>query len=196
MNLGQRQFNEALTTLGDVLAERGLAYEVVLVGGGSLLLRGIIARPTKDADVVGMRLASGDIAKVDALPEPLARAVRDVGDALGLAPDWLNLGPASLLELGLPAGFADRLSRAVFGALVVWFAGVYDLICLKLNAAADHWPSRDRHLEDLRALHPTWAELAEGARWARTHDPSPAFRSLLAAVLREMGTEDADVALG
>jgi hypothetical protein len=196
MNLGQRQFEEALTTLGDVLAGRGLAYEVVLVGGGSLLLRGIIERPTKDADVVGMRLESGDIVSVDGLPEPLALAVRDVGRALGLAPDWLNLGPASLLDLGLPPGFAERLSRAGFGSLVVWFAGSYDLVCLKLYAAADHWPSRDRHLEDLRALRPTREHLLEAARWARTHDPSPGFRSLLVAVLGELGVEDADVALG
>jgi hypothetical protein len=195
MDLGRQQFEDALATLGDVLARRGLAYEVVLVGGGSLLLRGIIARPTKYADLVGIRLGSGEIVPLDVLPAPLARAVRDVGQALDLAADWLNLGPASLLDLGLPPGFTDRLSRIVFGSLVVWFAGTYDLICFKLYAAADHWPSRDRHLDDLRALRPTREELLEAARWARTHDASPGFLSLLTAVLQEMGVEDADVAL-
>jgi hypothetical protein len=196
MNVGQRQLEEALTTLGEVLAGRGLAYEVVAVGGGSLLLRGIIERPTKDVDVVGMRLESGDILPVDALPGPLVRAVRDVGRTLSLAADWLNAGPASLLDLGLPPGFTERLSEVRFGSLVVWFAGSYDLIYLKLYAAADHWPSRDRHLEDLRALQPTREQLLAAAQWARTHDPSPGFRSLLVAVLHEMGTDDVDLALG
>jgi len=195
MTLGQRQLGSALATLGGVLARRGLAYEVVLVGGGSLLLRGIIERPTRDADLLGMRLESGDIVRVDGLPEPLARAVRDVGLANGLAADSLNLGPSSLLDLGLPPGFTDRLSRIAFGPLVVWIAGAYDLTCFKLYAAADHWPSRDRHLDDLRALGPTREQLLEAARWARTHDASPGFLSLLAAVLREIGVEDADVAL-
>lgn len=194
MELGRRQLEDALATLGDVLARRGLDYEVVLVGGGSLLLCGIIARPTKDADLLGMRLESGDIVRVDVLPAPLVRAVRDVGQAAGLAADWLNLGPASLLDLGLPPGFTDRLSRIAFGSLVVWFAGTYDLICFKLYAAADHWPSRDRHLDDLRALRPTREQVLEAARWARTHDASPGFLLLLRAVLREMGVEDADVA--
>ena len=195
MTLGRPQLEDALATLGGVLARRSLAYEVVLVGGGSLLLRGIIERPTKDVDLLGIRLESGGIISLDTLPEPLTRAVRDVGLALGLAADWLNLGPAPLLDLGLPPGFADRLSRIAFESFVVWYAGAYDLTCFKLYAAADHWPSKDRHLDDLRALRPTREQLLEAARWARTHDASPGFLSLLTAVLREVGVEDADVAL-
>ena len=117
----------ALAALGDVLAYRGEAYEIVLVGGGDLVLRGIVSRSTKDADIVGQ-----------------------------------------------------------------WLAGPYDLICFKLYAAADHWSSRDRNLDDLRALRPTKTELLSGARWSMTHDPSPAFRSQLTAVLRHLGVEDAD----
>jgi hypothetical protein len=73
---------------------------------------------------------------------------------------------------------------------------VYDLGCFKLYAAAYHWPSRDRHLDDLRALRPTQPDLISAASWSMTHDPSPAFRSQLVAVLEHLGVEDADVRLG
>jgi hypothetical protein len=185
----------ALAALGDVLAYRGETYEIVLVGGGDLVLRGIVSRPTKDADVVGQRLRNGRVVPLHRLPDALARAVSAVADAYDLAPDWLNVGPESLLDLGLPAGFEDRLTARPYGGLTVWLAGPYDLVCFKLYAAADHWPSRDRHLEDLRALRPTEADLLSSARWSMTHDPSSAFRSQLFAVLAHLGVEDADARL-
>jgi len=100
----------ALAALGDVLAYRGEAYEIVLVGGGDLVLRGIISRSTKDADIFGQRLGNGRIVPLHRLPDALARAVSEVAEAHDLTPDWLNVGPESLLELGLPAGFEDRLT--------------------------------------------------------------------------------------
>jgi hypothetical protein len=193
--LSRDDLRSALAALGQVLAARGLRYEVVLVGGANLLLRGLISRSTKDADVVARRTAGGRVVAMRELPAPLLLAVRDVARAYGLAEDWLNLGPASLLDLGLPRGFAARMSREDFGGLTLWLAGRHDLICLKLYAAADHWPTRGRHLADLRAMRPNGTELLSGGRWARTHDPSPAFRSLLVAVLRELGLEDADAVL-
>ena len=39
---------EALSTLGQLLQDRGEAYDVVVIGGGALLLLGLIVRPTKD----------------------------------------------------------------------------------------------------------------------------------------------------
>ena len=185
----------ALAALGDVLAYRGEAYEIVLVGGGDLVLRGIISRSTKDADIFGQRLANGRIVPLHRLPDALARAVSEVAEAHDLTPDWLNVGPESLLELGLPAGFEDRLTARHYGSLTVWLAGPYDLVCFKLYAAADHWPSQDRHLDDLRALRPSEADLLSSARWSMTHDPSLAFRSQLAAVLAHLGVEDADARL-
>jgi hypothetical protein len=184
--------DEALASLGAVLEARGLRYELVVVGGAGLLLRRITSRPTKDVDVLGTRSSAGEVVALHGLPEPLANAVADVGLTLGLAPDWLNLGPASLLELGLPSGFADRLDPKPYGGLTTWIASPFDLACLKLYAAADAWPTRDRHLADLLALARSTDELRDAAKWARTHDPSPAFAENLAAVLRQMGVEDVD----
>lgn len=47
-------FDEALATLGALLVERGLRYELYAVGGGALQLLGLIRRPTRDIDVTGL----------------------------------------------------------------------------------------------------------------------------------------------
>ena len=142
--IGRAQLERALTALGELLAARGLHYEVVLVGGGNLILRGLIARPTtKDLDILGERTADG-IVPLRPMPEPLRDAVVDVGRAFGLANEWLNTGPDSLLDLGLPDGFDERLERRDFGGLVAWLAGRFDMVCFKLYAAVDQGP-RSRH---------------------------------------------------
>lgn len=188
--------HRVLEALGELLTARGLHYEIVLVGGADLLLRGLAVRPTNDADALGVRLPSGQVRRWTELPAALATAVADVARAYGLPDDWLNLGPASLLDLGLPPGFETRLDPLEVGGLVVWLAGRYDLVCFKLYAAVDHWPSRDRHFQDLVALSATHDELLSAAAWARTHDPSPGFRSQLEDVLRHLEIHDADDRFG
>jgi hypothetical protein len=193
--IGREQLETALAALGELLAVRGVHYEVVLVGGGNLILRELINRPTtKDLDILGERTANG-VTPIRPLPGPLRDAVIDVGRTYGLADDWLNTGPDSLLELGLPEGFIERLERRDFGGLVAWLAGRFDMVCLKLYAAVDQGP-RSRHFQDLRDLDPDRDDLLSAARWAVSHDPSPGFRSLLVETLRTLGVEDADAALG
>jgi hypothetical protein len=69
------------------------------------------------------------------------------------------------------------------------FAG--NLVCLKLYAAADHWPTEpNRHLEDLRALAPSADELRDALGWATTHDSSDGFRELALAVVRSLMPEE------
>lgn len=129
------------------------------------------------------------------MPEPLRLAIRDVARTYGLADDWVNLGPGSLLDLGLPDGFVGRLERRDYGGLATWLAGRFDMVCFKLYAAVDQG-SRSRHFEDLLELQPDHEELLAAARWSVTHDSSHGYRSLLGETLRELGVEDGDVALG
>ena len=192
--IGRAQLEAALTALGELLTVRGLHYEVVLVGGGNLILRGLIARPTtKDLDLIGEWTPEG-VAPIRPMPEPLRDAVIDVGRAFGLADNWLNTGPDSLLDLGLPDGFVERLERRDFGGLVAWLAGWFDMVCFKLFAAVDQGP-RSRHFQDLGELGPGRDDLLEAARWAIGHDPSPGFRSLLIDTLCALDVEDADASL-
>lgn len=190
---GPQPLEDALGTLGALLEARRLEYSLVAVGGGSLLLLGLLQRPTKDLDIVAV-VGQRGYAKAEPLPEPLVLAVRDTARALGLADDWINAGPASLLDFGLPAGFETRLDFRRFGTLELRLLGRPDQIALKLYAACDHGPS-SKHTADLRQLAPTQSELLEGARWARQHDPSPGFRRSLGQALAAFGMEVEDAGL-
>jgi hypothetical protein len=156
----------ALRLLGDVLQERGLSYELVAAGGSALLLLGVLERPTRDLDVVAVVVGRRYVA-ANPLPRALLKAVQDVGDTLGVGDDWLNPGPASLLELGLPEGFAERVETRRFGPLTLHLASRSDQICFKVYAATDQGPA-SKHFNDLNALVPTRDELIRGARWARS----------------------------
>ena len=166
-SVGRDQLEAALAALGELLASRGLHYEVVVIGGGNLILRGLIARPTtKDVDILGKWTTEG-IEPMRPMPEPLRLAVANVARAYGLASDWLNLGPAELLDFGLPEGFIARLERQEYGGLVTWLAGRFDMVCFKLYAAVDQG-TRSRHFQDLGDLHPEKDELISAARLGMT----------------------------
>lgn len=175
------RLEEALETLGELLAERGHSVGVLVIGGGSLLLLGFVERPTADVDVVGLSGPTG-YSKAESLPEFLADAVADVGRALALGPEWLNAGPAGLIDFGLPEGLERRVDVRRYGSLDVHLPAREDLICFKLYAAVDQGP-RSKHMDDLRKLDPTRAELVVAARWTRTHDPSAGFLSALRGAL-------------
>jgi hypothetical protein len=193
-SIGRSQLETAVAALGELLEARGYHYEVVLIGGGNLILRGLVTRhTTRDLDLLGEWTPDG-IRAMRQMPEPLRIAIVDVARTYGLASDWVKLGPESLLDLGLPSGFTDRLERRDFGGLVAWLASRFDMVCFKLYAAVDQGP-RSRHLQDLRELAPVPGELLAAARWTRTHDPSPGYRSLLVETLARLGVEDADGSL-
>ncbi len=193
--IGRTQLETSLRALGQLLEARGQHYEVVLIGGGNLILRGLITRPTtKDLDLLGEWTAHG-IKPMRPMPEPLRIAIVDVARAYGLASEWINLGPESLLDLGLPDGFLGRLERHDYGGLVTWLADRVDMVCFKLYAAVDQG-TRSRHLQDLRDLRPDRDELLAAARWTITHDPSPGYRSLLVDTLDQFGVADTDGSLG
>jgi hypothetical protein len=180
---------EALGMLGQLLLDRGHAFEVVAIGGGGLLLIGVIDRPTKDLDLVALRHGDVLVPVGKQLPPVLAEAVIDVARVFDLAPNWLNGGPDSLLRLGLPEGFLDRVIRRVYGGLGLSLASRFDQIHFKLYAAADDRPGGKHHLDLLR-LQPTHDDLRAAACWARTHDPSEGFALVLGGVLRSFGLMD------
>jgi hypothetical protein len=115
-------------------------------------------------------------------------AARDVGRAYELNEGWINVGPASLMDWGLPEGWHDRVEIRQFGGLEIHLTSRFDQVCFKLYAAVDRGP-KDKHFADLRALNPTDDELLKAAAWTVTHDPSPGFRQQLAQCLRALGVE-------
>lgn len=188
MELGR--LDEALATLGELLAQRQQQVGVLVIGGGSLLLLGVITRPTADVDVIGFSTPEGYV-RVEAVPEFLSVAVREVGEALGLGGAWLNTGPAGLIDFGLPPGLEDRVTVRRYGALEVHLPAREDLVCFKLYAAVDQG-ERSKHFADLLALAPSPDELLDAGRWTRTHDPSPGFLGELRRILGLLGVEVSD----
>ncbi|HSX11162.1 MAG TPA: hypothetical protein VLF94_05560 [Chlamydiales bacterium] len=173
MEIDTATLEGALKVLGQILAERGLHYEVVAIGGGSLLLLGLIERTTKDLDLVAL-VKGKELISAIPLPQPLVQAAEQVGKALELGKEWLNIGPASLLEMGLPAGFMKRAHIRKYKGLTLYLADRFDQICFKLYASVDQGPE-SKHFADLTALKPSFEELQQAKKWCITHDVSVTF---------------------
>lgn len=109
-----------------------------------------------------------------------------MGTALELGEFWVNGGPTSLLESGLPEGFEGRLVVRSYDALTIHFAGRLDQICFKLYAAVDQGPT-SKHFADLKRLEPTQKELLIAKKWCLTQDISFEFSVMLAEALRALG---------
>jgi uncharacterized nucleotidyltransferase DUF6036 len=191
-NIANRDIAErVLDALGQQLDAIGEAYEPVVVGGSGLLILGMIERSTRDVDLVALKKGS-DLDNPAPLPGALKQARDRVARDFALPENWLNPGPASLLDFELPAGFLERMESRRYGDhLVVHFASRLDQIHFKLYAAVDAGPGK--HSQDLEALSPTSEELLLAARWTRTHDPSPGFEEVLRDVLSHYGVDDADL---
>jgi hypothetical protein len=183
-----RATEDLLHALGDQLAAHDEHYTLAVVGGSALLALGLVSRATKDVDVLAIVEDRG-LVSAQPLPAALLGAAKTVARDYGLSDDWLNPGPTSLLDLGLPDGLYERAEHRVYGpGLEILFVSRIDQIHLKLYATVDQ--GAGKHLDDLEALHPTDQELLDAARWSRTHDPSEGYRSVLARVLAHFGVDD------
>jgi hypothetical protein len=177
MEITMVELERALEVLGQLLKDRGFHYEVVAIGGGSLLLLGQITRPTKDLDLVAI-VDADEFISANPLPPKLIQAAEEVGKALELGENWLNAGPSSLLEMGLPPAFKTRMQTRHYKGLTLHLAGRFDQICFKLYAAVDQGP-HSKHFADLKLLAPTREELLIAKQWCITHDVSEAFANEL-----------------
>jgi len=189
--LSHEILTEALTSLRELLADRGVSSELVVIGGGGLLLQGVLTRTTADLDVVA-RVEGGKLATAEPLPTPLVDAAAEVARLYRLPETWLNSGPTDLLTFGLPEGFADRQETRRFGGLTLRLAGRLDQIAFKLYAAVDQGP-RSKHVRDLQEMSPTREELQFAARWSLTHDTSPDFRDQLEQALAFLGEAEIEL---
>jgi hypothetical protein len=181
--------NRLLSALSEQLALAGEQYDLIVIGGSALLALELVARATRDVDVVALANDTGPIEAVP-LPAPLVAARNLVARDFGVPEDWLNSEAApDMLRLGLPEGFFERLTPREYGpALTIRWASRFDLIHFKLHATVDR--GGGRHLADLRALKPTPEELIAAGRWTRTHDPSEGFLSVLKEVLAYFEVDD------
>lgn len=173
---------EALGLLGSLLVTTGDEVAIAVVGGSALLIGGRVTRATRDVDVVAF-IDGEDLVGESPSSDALRRHVSAVALELRLNSDWLNLGPVSLLDVGLPQGFLSRCRVERFGGLLVYVADRFDLIHMKLFAATDQGPE-SKHMQDLVMLGPTSDELESARAWCLTQDVSEPFaREVDAAVV-------------
>ena len=164
----------------------GSGISLVVCGGTALAALGLVTRTTKDVDVLGL-LERGRIRKIGKFPSWLSEAATKVARDFNLPEDWLNLGPESQLDTGLPEGLTERLRKTVYGKrLTIYFISRVDQIHFKLYASLDRG---GYHVQDFFKLNPSEVELLAACRWVLTQDVSVGFRMILISFLKKHGYE-------
>lgn len=190
----KKEIEKILSALGEQLDAMNAAMpELVVCGGSALNVLGLVTRTTKDVDVVAFteRNSEGNfhLKKAEPFPIDLEQAAKKVARDFNLPEKWLNAGPTSAVDFGLPEGLMNRVETRQFGkSLIIHFLSRYDQICFKLYAAVDQ--GTGKHYNDLLSLEPGAAELEEAANWSMTHDVSETYRQSVKDLLRHMGHDD------
>jgi hypothetical protein len=191
--MNREEIEQALAALGEQLAALKKPHVDMLVcGGAALHALGLVTRTTKDVDVVALVSKSPTdgliMSSANPLPPHLIEAAKKVERDFRLKDGWINPGPTSALDFGLPEGVLGRAELRNYGsALTVRFISRYDQVHFKLYAAVDQG---GKHYQDLLDLRPTGDELEKAARWSMTHDVSETYRSDVKRILKEMGHGD------
>ena len=177
----------ALEAVGELLAASKQRVSIVVIGAAALHLLGVIDRATRDVDIVAFTESPGQLHNLTRPPQPLpaalSSAIRQVANDFGLPDNWMNRGPAGQWDIGLPAGFAERVKWRSYGGLDVGVADRIDLIFFKLEAAADQPSSDSRHFRDLVALNPSDEEVAAAAKWAREKNAGTEYQTIIDRVI-------------
>jgi len=179
---------QVLRSLGEILTAEGQKIAIVAVGGSALILQGFVQRATQDIDIIALgrnpdEKGPGDIGPAEPIPEVLTGAITRIARDYGLPEDWMNTVVSMQLKTGLPPGFERRIHWDRYGGLWFGVADRYDLIFLKLFAAADSGGPESVHFQDLLALNPTDKELEDATEWVRSQDISHGFRIIVGQVV-------------
>ena len=183
------QIQDALSRLGQRLAlvDAG-EYALLICGGSALNLAGLVDRPTRDVDVLGLvRGTEKALVAAELLPEEVSRAAQFVAADLNLPADWLNDSALAVHRLGLPTGILNRAHRWEFGpCLTLYVIGRQDQVALKLYAAL-HRQNGQRHFRDLDAIEATQAEMEFAVHWLLDRKTSPEFRKAICKISEALG---------
>lgn len=186
---GKKEIEKILTALSEHLSEQGSpAIELLVCGGTALNVLGYVIRTTKDIDIIAYvnKDEKGQLKLNKAVPlnASLISAAEKVQKDFNLSDNWLNSGPASVMDLRLPDGLMKRVKAHEYGNnLIIHFLDRYDQIHFKLYAAVDQG---GKHYDDLIQLNPTAEELEKAAKWSMIHDVSDTYKNLFKDLLIKM----------
>lgn len=185
--LYENDIARALRAVGQLLEADSRRIGVVVIGGAALNLLGIVARPTRDVDIIALAASPGQprvlVRPPRPLPDILTKAIRQVAKDFGLPGDWMNGEPAGQWDVGLPEGFGERVEWRTYGGLDVGIADRIDLIFFKLEATADQPSSDSRHFRDLVALNPSENEWALATAWVREKNVGSEYQTIVDRVI-------------
>lgn len=189
------KIESCLMALSEQLEASGAStIELVVCGGVALNILGYVKRPTVDVDIVAFVKKDKDgadsLVKADFLIPELKAAAEKVKKDFDLKEDWLNVGPASVIDFGFPEGLMKRVQTRRYGNnLIIHFLGRYDQIHFKLYAALTG-ERRIIHVGDLLALSPTKEEILDAVKWIMSRDSTQLYKQALGNLLKQIGYQD------
>ena len=193
MALDSGEWERAIFLLGEEMERRGVApSHLVVCGGAALSVRGVVARVTRDVDVLAMRgEVDGEIFCAYPLPEEIRKAVADVAVELGLPLNWLNSATSMLIGSleDLPKEIWQDLEERSYGScLRISYVGRLGQIFLKFRALICR--VEDRDAADLKALSPDAATCRKAIDWVRRSELIDGVgEKRIGEILTELGHE-------
>lgn len=158
--IDKKKAETLLAQLGEALERIGAEpVEILVCGAMSLVLQGIVNRPTTDIDGIGFVLSEegGLVLEKPSMQQAFREARARVAVANNLPARWLNFQSRTLMDNGLPEGILERASVSDYGPkLRIRLCSRLDMIALKMWAAID--VEREVDLIDLRVLQITRQE--------------------------------------
>ena len=188
--LNREDIEELFVLLNNLLEERNKKISLVICGGSSLILTGLIKKRvfTQDIDVLGTIPENKKPQELQPIPAFLQDLISEISKTLNLPEDWINDRAHSLTKGNLPEGFENRLIEKTYGKnLTIYFLSRIDQIFFKLYATIDQ--GAGKHFQDLMELNPSEDELLKASLWCIKQDPSTEFKEILKDFLRKTGYE-------
>lgn len=116
----QKDVEVILSALGDQLEDLlKEPLEILVCGSSALNVLGLVQRATEDVDVLAYvkrdNAREVSLVRAEPLTDELVAAAKKVARDFNLPEKWLNPGPASAVDLGLPDGLMERVVTRKYG---------------------------------------------------------------------------------
>jgi hypothetical protein len=182
-----RKAEDMLSALGTVLEEQDMVpVDIVVCGAMALLLQGIIDRPTRDIDGLGLVVEEEGslVLRKPLMSHEFNAAVERVGSLFNEGKHWFSTAAIILHDdTELPADIVERAQVRRYGKrLTVRLCSRRHMVCLKIWAAI-HRGEPD--IGDLIAMQVSAEEARVAAEWCIEQDRG-ALPEIL-AILEEVG---------
>jgi len=179
--------NKMLTALGEILEREGVGpVDVVICGAMALAMQGIIDRPTRDIDGLGLviRKRGRLVLSKPLMSTEFNQAVERVGIHFGVGKFWFSTAATILHDdTHLPPDLIARAEVRDYGSrLKVRLCSRPDMVCLKMWAAIKRG---EPDIGDLVQMRISEEEATAAAAWCLEQDAEA--RTDLIAILEEVG---------